>query len=144
MFYVKWLGQVMLVMVLISTVALLVPPPAIAALILIVVIVWAFWLLISLVRYVVFPNAPTPHRRRMERSVEFGLGAQVALTGSVTTRAEFSARPPVAQRVNSGNAAASQRTCCSRIRARTPRESRGRSFPPSFVYCRARRRLPAA
>ena len=144
MFYVKWFGQVMLVMVLINIVALLVPPPAIAGLILIVVIVWALWLLISLARCLFFPSAPTAHSPRMEPSIEFGLGAQVVLTDSLTTGPEFLARPPIVQRVKAGNAADGQRTCCSRIRAQVPRDSRGRSFLASFVYCRARRRLSAA
>jgi hypothetical protein len=144
MFYVKWFGQVTLVMVLISIVALLVPPPAVSGLLLIVVIVWAVWLLTSLVRALIFASAPTVHTRRMERSADSGLGAQVVLTDSLPTGAEFFTRPPVAQRVKAGNAAGSQQTCHSRIRARVPRESQGRSFPASFVYCRAGRRLPAA
>jgi hypothetical protein len=144
MFYVKWFGQVMLVMVLISIVALLVPPPAITGLLLIAVIVWAVWLLRSLVRNLFFPSAPTSHRRRRERSAHYVLGAQVALTVGVTLPAESFARPPVAQRVKAGNAASSPRTCSSRMNPRVPRDSRGRSFPASFVYCRARRRLPAA
>jgi biopolymer transport protein ExbB/TolQ len=144
MFYVKWFGQVMLVMVLISILALLVPPPAVTGLLLIGVIVWAVWLLRSLVRYLAFPNAATPHRRRRKRSDNYVLGAQVALSNSVTVPAEFFDRPPVAQRVQAKNAASTKRTCSSRMNARVPRESRGRSFPASFVYCRARRRLPAA
>jgi hypothetical protein len=143
MFYVKWFGQVMLIMVLISIVALLVPPPAIAGMLLIGVIVWALWLLISLVRYLVFASTPTLASRGAERSADFGLGAQVVMSDGLITGTEFSGRPPVAQRAKAGNAAGSQRTC-SRISARLPRDSRGRSFPPSFLYCRARRRLPAA
>jgi hypothetical protein len=144
MFYVKWFGQVMLVMLLISIVALLVPPPAVSGLLLIVVIVWAVRLLTSLARALFFPSAPTVHSPSTERSADSGLGAQVVLTDSVTAGAESFARPPVAQRVKAGSAAGSQQTCHSRIRARMPRESQGRSFPASFVYCRARRRLSAA
>ena len=143
MFYVKWFGQVVLVTMLISIVAMLVPPPGVAALLLVVVIIWAVWLLTSLVRRLVFPNAPTLRRRRMKRSREFVLGTQVVLTDSRTTGTEAFDGPPLALRVKTGNAAGSQRTC-SRISARVPRESRGRSFSPSFIYCRARRRLPAA
>ena len=144
MFYLKWFGQVMLVMVLISIVAWLMPPPAVTGLLLIAVIVWAVWLLRSLVRHVAFPNAATPHRRRRKRADAYVLGAQVAFSNSGTTPAELFARPPVAQRVKAGSAASTPRTCSSRMSPRVPRDSRGRSFPPSFIYCRARRRLPAA
>ncbi len=144
MFYVKWFGQVMLVMVLMSIVALLVPPPEIAALMLISVIIWSLWLLSSLVRYLVYPSTRTVHSRRIERPVEFGLGAQVALTDSLTTTTEFFPRPPVAQRVMAANAAGTQRTC-PRVSARVRQQSRqGRPSSASFVYCRARRRVPAA
>jgi hypothetical protein len=143
MFYVKWFGQVMVVTALMSIVAMLVPPPGIAALVLIVVIVWALGLLASLVRYVVFPGSRPLHSRRMKRSPEFGLGTQVVLTDTPTTGSESFADAPLALRVKSGNAAGTQRTC-SRVSARVPRKSRGRSFSTSLMYCRARRRVPAA
>ena len=144
MFYVKWFGQFMLVMVLMSIVALLVPPPGIAALILIVVIVWSIGLLTRLVRYLMVPSNPTLDNDTAESSADVGLGAQVALTGSLIARAHCSTRPPVGQRAKAENAAGSQRTCCRPIRTRMPREFRGRSFPLCFVHCRVRRRLPAA
>jgi hypothetical protein len=143
MFYVKWFGQVMVVTMLMSIVALLVPPPGVAALMLILVIVWAVWLLTSLVRHLVFPNAPKLRSRRIKRSPEFALGTQVVLTDTRPTGAESFDGPPLALRVKAGNAPGAQRTC-SHISARVPRDSRGRSFSPSFIYCRARRRLPAA
>jgi hypothetical protein len=142
-FYVKWFAQVMLIMMLISIVALLVPPPVIAGLVLIVTIVWAVWLLASLVRSLAFPSTPSSDSRRIERSGDFALGAQVALADSPTTVTEFFARPPVAQRVTAANAAGSQGTC-SRINDRVRRASRGRPSSASFVYCRTRRRLTAA
>ena len=143
MFYVKWFAQVTLIMVLISIVALLVPPPVIAGLMLIVTIVWALSLLASLFRHLAFPSTAPSDSRRIERSADFALGAQVALADSPTTRTEFFARAPVAQRVVAANAAGSQRTC-SRINDRVRRASQGRPSSASFVYCRTRRRLPAA
>jgi hypothetical protein len=143
MFYVKWFAQVMLIMVLVSIVALLVPSPPIAAVMLIVTIVWSLSLLGRLVRYLVFPSTPTPDSPGIEPSADFGLGAQVALPDRVTTATGVVGRPPVAQRVVAGNVAGPQRTC-SRINARVRRASRGRSSSASFIYCRARRPLPAA
>ena len=142
MFYVKWFGQVMLVMVLTGVVALLVPPPAIAGLLLIVVIVWSCWLLTSLARHLARPSIVAAESPAPERVADLGLGVQV-VTGNRAIGTESFARPPVAQRVKAGSGPSTQRPC-SRIRPRMPREPRGRSFPPSFIYCRARRRLPAA
>ena len=143
MFYVKWFGQFMLVMVLVSIVALLVPPPGIAGLMLIVVIAWAIWLLTRLMRHLMAPSNPTPESTA-DSAPDVSLGAQVVLTDSLIPQAQCLTRPPVAQRVKAENAAGIERTCCPRIRTRKPREFRGRSISLSFVCCRVRRRLPAA
>jgi hypothetical protein len=140
-FYVKWFAQVVLVMVLICSVALLVPSPAFAGLILLVVIAWSSWLLASLFRHMFFPRQTAAVSRKVKPSV--GAGTPVVLPDS-PTRDVVTEQPSVLQRVKAQKAAAAQQTCSSPLRARLPRESRGRTFPACFVYCRARRRLPAA
>jgi hypothetical protein len=128
-------------MVLVGSVALLVPSPALAALILLVVIAWSCWLLASLIRHMFFPRKTEAHSRRVTSSV--GAGTPVILPVSATPDV-LAERPSILQRVKAQKAAAAQQTCSSPLRARLPRDSRGRSFPACFVYCRARRRLPAA
>ena len=141
MFYVKWLGQVILLTVLIGSVALLVPPPAVAGSILIFVIAWALWLLTSLARHLFFPKAPKAESSDPKPAE--AVSAPIVSVETPPLLPEVSASRSLAQRVKDVDAG-NQRTCSSRIRARLPRESRGRSFSPSFIYCRARRRLSAA
>jgi hypothetical protein len=56
MFYAKWFGQVLLIMMLIGSVGLMPPSLEGAAVLGLIAAVWAFWLLASLVRYLMFPT----------------------------------------------------------------------------------------
>jgi hypothetical protein len=56
MFYAKWFGQVLLIMMLIGSVGLIPPSLEGAAVLGLIATVWAIWLLGSLVRHLMIPN----------------------------------------------------------------------------------------
>jgi hypothetical protein len=58
MFYAKWFGQVLLIMMLIGSVGLLPPSLEGAAVLMLIAMAWAMWLLISLVRYLTLSTTP--------------------------------------------------------------------------------------
>ena len=60
MFYAKWLGQVLLIMVMITLVLILRLAPQEAALVGLVAVVWSIWLLASLVRQLLADRREAP------------------------------------------------------------------------------------
>jgi hypothetical protein len=56
MFYAKWFGQVLLIMMLIGSVGLLPPSLEVAAVLGLIAAGWAIWLLASLARHLMLPN----------------------------------------------------------------------------------------
>ncbi|HEY0337946.1 MAG TPA: hypothetical protein VGC70_11460 [Burkholderiales bacterium] len=66
MFYAKWFGQVLLIVMLIGSIGLLPPSLEGAAVMMLIAMVWAMWLLISLVRYLTLST--TAQNKQQPRS----------------------------------------------------------------------------